>query len=137
MSMALDKQIGCWYYAWTEQETGTNTYYDPWADLWRPRPPDRKGLPTPAFSTSITHALELVKDLSDHHCIATSIFRDIFGSWSVVMRKLGHPVILQHSASQLPEAIVRCAIKLKESEFTYADLQSITADWETEEILSV
>ena len=109
MSMALDVKIGRLAYGWTEEQTEKNDWYDPWAQLWRPKP--LKSVATPAYSGSLVDALKFVRDIHCLQGITTTIVFD--GRFFVLMNDRGNTSELE--GNNLPETIVSCFINLKEA----------------------
>lgn len=141
MSMELDKKIGIYYYGWTREETVRNNYYDAWADLWRPRPEDSRGIPTPAYSTTCGDVIRLIEHLAQNCQIFTTFTFDYSSSWRVSMVTCnphsGRTVETSCTSGSLPEAVARCAISLKERELNYAGLPRFAPFEQVEALLPV
>jgi hypothetical protein len=131
--MQIDKKIGRLAYGWTEEKTLLNTWFDPWAQLWRPIPADKDSIPTPAFSTSIIHALQLTEQIILNEGVITIIRNDFSATlglcFTVTMKAL-FGKSSEITSDHLPTAISQCYLYLKEDHENLSQL-SISVETQT------
>ena len=74
--LEIDSLVGKYVFGWTEVRTERNTFYDPWANLWRPLP--KRDASTPAWSRNADHSLQVVEAMVlkgfDYHCDRTGSY---------------------------------------------------------------
>ncbi len=127
MSMELDIKIGRLAYGWSEEPTDINQWYDPWAQLWRPVP-DHKHTATPAFSTSVVNAIELVEYLAAKGINTIIAFDD---SYCVGMSSRHKRA--EYVANDLPTGVAKCFLQLKEE---HEDLSERTISFKAQAVPS-
>jgi hypothetical protein len=129
MMMDLDKKIGVYFHGWTTEETGRNNHYDMWANIWRPKPHDSNGIPTPGFSSSVVEALNLVSHI-EATCNITTTITKLHGVWQVDMvdisKKSDEFAHTFYAGESLPLTIARCAITHIERRYKHAGLPLYT-----------